>query len=325
MNKTYQTNSPLPQATVTADDLNKIRKYTRRDFTAEEIYTFPILLCDNEVDRDLEMFGTEGLDRLAELFVGKTGIFDHDPSGKNQTARIYKAECRTDPTQKTQTGETYTAVYAYAYMPRIPKNADLIAEIDSGIKKETSVGCAVRETRCSICGADVQRERCAHRKGEIYDGKLCCHILCDPTDAYEWSFVAVPAQRNAGVIKSFREKETEESMDTIYKALRNADKPLTLTTAQQAELCSRLDALEADAALGKAYRAELCAETLRTGMAAMQDMDGDALRAVCERASVPELKAMQKSFGTLLNKETPIPLQLVSGNNDAESDRAFRI
>ena len=105
MNKTYQTDRALPDTPVSAPDLDLVRKFTRRDVTAEEIYTFPILLCDNEVDRDLEMFGTEGLNRLAALFVGKTGIFDHDPSGKNQTARIYKTECRTDPARKTQTGE----------------------------------------------------------------------------------------------------------------------------------------------------------------------------------------------------------------------------
>ena len=34
-----------------------------------------------------------------------------------------------------------------------------------------------------------------------YDGKTCHFVLSDPQDAYEWSFVAVPAQRDAGVIK----------------------------------------------------------------------------------------------------------------------------
>ena len=36
-----------------------------------------------------------------------------------------------------------------------------------------------------------------------YGGKLCYFTLKAPTDAYEWSFVAVPAQRKAGVMKSF--------------------------------------------------------------------------------------------------------------------------
>ncbi len=30
-------------------------------------------------------------------------------------------------------------------------------------------------------------------EGKTYDGRLCCTVLDDPYDAYEWSFVAVPA------------------------------------------------------------------------------------------------------------------------------------
>ena len=36
---------------------------------------------------------------------------------------------------------------------------------------------------------------------------MCHTILDDITDAYEWSFVAVPAQVNAGVTKRFTEGE----------------------------------------------------------------------------------------------------------------------
>ncbi len=37
----------------------------------------------------------------------------------------------------------------------------------------------------------------------LYGEKLCFMELQEPTDAYEWSFVAVPAQRRAGVVKRF--------------------------------------------------------------------------------------------------------------------------
>ena len=48
---------------------------------------------------------------------------------------------------------------------------------------------------CSICGSDYGS--CGHRKGESYDGQVCCAILQEPMDAYEFSFVAVPAQKKA--------------------------------------------------------------------------------------------------------------------------------
>ena len=52
---------------------------------------------------------------------------------------------------------------------------------------------------CSVCGNEYGT--CGPMKGESYDGQVCCAILQEPMDAYEFSFVAVPAQREAGVLK----------------------------------------------------------------------------------------------------------------------------
>ena len=32
--------------------LDKINKFTRRELTEDELYTFSVILCDNEIDRD---------------------------------------------------------------------------------------------------------------------------------------------------------------------------------------------------------------------------------------------------------------------------------
>ena len=50
--------------------------------------------------------------------------------------------------------------------------------------------------------ADRQEATCGHQPGKKYGGRLCYTLLEDPTDAYEWSFVAVPAQPAAGVTKA---------------------------------------------------------------------------------------------------------------------------
>ena len=182
--------------------LEKLNRYTRKPVSAQEVYTFPVILCDNEIDRDGERFSVPALERLAELFVGKTGIFDHDPKGENQTARIFDCEVKTLSDRLTAAGEPYTCLVAKAYMMRTDRSKDLIAEIEGGIKKEVSVGCSVGRKLCSVCGADLRENPCGHIRGKYYNGKLCSVILDEPTDAYEWSFVAVPAQRNAGVTKS---------------------------------------------------------------------------------------------------------------------------
>ncbi|MEG2038600.1 MAG: hypothetical protein RRZ73_02615, partial [Oscillospiraceae bacterium] len=59
---------------IDVQDLELINRYATREFKPEEIYTFRVTLCDNDIDRDFERFTKEALDKLAELFVGKTGI-----------------------------------------------------------------------------------------------------------------------------------------------------------------------------------------------------------------------------------------------------------
>lgn len=323
MNKTFSSHASVQTAPVTDDDLVRIGAYMRKTPDADALYTFPVVLCDNEIDRDLERFDTSALETIASLFVGKTGLFDHSMQSRDQTARIYKAECVTDPARRTQTGETYTYVRAMAYMPRIEKNDALIEEIDSGIKKEVSIGCAVSQIRCSVCGADVRKSPCAHRKGETYDGGVCHHILLSPTDAYEWSFVAVPAQRAAGVTKQFFPKE--DVMQDILKTIRQSGEAITLTTDQLSALRGRLDALESDALLGKAYRDELMHETVRLGLAAMPDLDGDSLCAICGKLSAEELRTLSKSFETLASRRMPIRPQLQTPAALSDTDSAFKI
>lgn len=192
-------------------ELAKINRFTRSDVTAEEIYAFPVILCDNEVDRDGERFSEAALLKLAELFVGKTGIFDHDPRGSRQTARIYECEVRHDSERVTSCGEKYSFLYAKAYMMRTAGNRDLITEIEGGIKKEVSVSCSVAKRSCSVCGSDRSEHPCGHIKGRSYGGKLCCDVLDGVEDAYEWSFVAIPAQTEAGVTKRYGGCDRDET------------------------------------------------------------------------------------------------------------------
>lgn len=188
-------------------ELEKINRFTRRPLSAEEVYTFSVILCDNEIDRDCERFSDSALEKICSLFIGKTGISDHDARASNQSARIYDTELVTDSSRTTKNGEPYRYVRAMVYMVKTDDNKGLIAEIDGGIKKEVSISCSASQRSCSICGCDRNTDSCAHVKGRKYGGKVCHTVLGGITDGYEWSFVAVPAQVNAGVTKTFRSGE----------------------------------------------------------------------------------------------------------------------
>jgi len=103
-------------------------------------------------------------------------------------------------------------------MIRTAANADLIKEIEGGIKKEVSVSCSVGRRVCSVCGRDRSEDPCGHIKGRRYEGSICCDILEEPSDAYEWSFVAVPAQPSAGVTKIYTESDALEKIKAMIAA-----------------------------------------------------------------------------------------------------------
>jgi len=210
-----------------AGELEALNAFAKTSLAEDEVYIFSVRLCDNEVDRDFERFSERTLRELSELFVGVTGICDHEWKSGNQVARIYRTELVTEPEHLNSLGMPYCWLKGMAYMLRTEGNAELIAEIEGGIKRETSVGCAVSESVCSICGEKTGT--CTHVKGESYGGKLCYAILDGAVDAYEWSFVAVPAQRGAGVVKhyegglkGFAESEDGISLRKEYEELKKA-------------------------------------------------------------------------------------------------------
>ncbi len=259
---------------VSGEELALINALARKELKAEEVYTFTVRLCDNEVDREWERFPRETLEALAEMFVGKSGIFDHSWSAQGQSARIYKTQVVEEP-GLTRAGDGACYLKGWAYMLRTEGNAELIAQIEGGIKKEVSVGCAVEKAMCSICGQELGQ--CRHVKGRSYNGKLCWGELTGAKDAYEWSFVAVPAQRRAGVIKG---------MGPSLKELAR----------QRPEARRELEELEKAAGLGRRYLEELRAEVARLGAASEPELEVAVLRSIAGKLDEEELKALKELF-----------------------------
>lgn len=150
------------------------------------------------------------------------------------------------------------------------------------------MGCAVERAVCSICGQDIHT--CPHEKGEEYGGQQCWADLVGATDAYEWSFVAVPAQKNAGVMKHWR--------------------------------------LEQEAALGRKYLEGLRSDVVRLGGLAGLELEHGTLKAIAARLEYPELNALRKALEKQADRRFPAETQLTYGETQSgteQRDGAFLI
>ena len=267
----------------TAVQLEAINAQAKAQLTAEQVYVFSLRLCDDQVDRDNERFDAAALPGLAKLFIGKTGIVDHRWSAENQVARIFETQVVKE--------QGVSFIKAWAYIRRGGANDEIIADIEAGIKKEVSVGCAMGRAVCSICGSEYGT--CGHLKGEYYDGQPCCAILQEPVDAYEFSFVAVPAQRGAGVIKGMGRKACLKELAEEFGA--------------QGEY----QALWKEAQLGREYRRELETEFVRLGLALELGVEAPVLRNLAKTAAAEDLLELKAALETRLNEMLPVTTQLL--------------
>ena len=310
--KIFKAGEALCGGQPSAEELELIRGFARGEVGAEDVYTFPVVLCDNDVDRDLECFDAETVAQLAELFVGKSGISDHEWRSENQVARIYRTEVVRDAGRKTVTGEDYVCLKAWAYMLRTEANAQLIADIEGGIKKEVSVGCSVKERICSICGERVSEGKCIHLRGEQYGGKLCCTVLSGALDAYEWSFVAVPAQPKAGVMKRYGQEEA------------GSLKALVKQRGSRANL-RELEKLEKQAELGRTYLGGLRKEVCRLMLTAEESFDGETVEKLTEKLGEEELRELHRVYGEKSAKMLGTQLGYAGEVRGAEDENDFRV
>lgn len=194
---------------VTDEELKKINKFTLVPLTADEVFTFKMNMCDNELDdRNYEPFNLNALKDMKKLYVGKSVIKDHEKRADNQVARIYDTELKYEDGKLTKAGEPFASLVAKCYMVKTASNADLIAEIKAGIKREVSTGTRAKKAICSICGVDNVKNYCMHYWGREYtkpDGsKAICYFTLDGVkEANEVSFIVVPAQPRAGTTKNY--------------------------------------------------------------------------------------------------------------------------
>ncbi len=315
INKNYSTENQVGMPT--DEDMLLINEYSLRPLEKQEVFCFSVKLCDNDIDRDFERFNEDSLKTLESLFVGKTGILNHSMKSEDQSCRTYKTQLIVDNEKRTIDGQPYMYLKAWCYTVRSEKNQSLIKDIESGIKKEVSISCASNSRICSVCG----ETHCNHIAGRKYNGEICHKTLADITDAYEWSFVAVPAQRQAGVTKSFKK---EKSMENILKSIRE-EKSLTLNEKEVKMLSQYMDSLKEKSLDGEKYRESLMADAKKSFALALPSIDSECVDKILKNLSSDTLENLCKS----LEKQTksilpPVSQLYVEEKSDNNSNNEFK-
>ncbi len=151
----------------------------------------------------------------------------------------------------------------------------------------------------------MRTDCCKHQKGKQYGADFCHHLLENATDAYEWSFVAVPAQKNAGITKSFIEAKEEVMQDTqaLLKSFSDCKEDITISKQQANELVQFIESLKQACILGTQYKEDLIAEVRRLSFLTNESIPSDIMNAVLGKMDIVELKAFQKAYSEKLESD----------------------
>lgn len=305
------------KAALAADDaaLAKIRKYTLRDFTPDELQLREYVLAHNCIDRDNECFDEALLDNFATTLLGKGVYVTHPTSWRSdggpaegkvfdtRTEMMSLDQARTllnEPDLQLPPDRTQVKVlYASAYYARTEENASLLIKQDAGIAGDVSIGFTAPSPQ------------------PIYDNdgrQLTAVRWPAPGQALEMSLVWLGAQKGARAVKNAKPQSepertmdlTKEQIDELKAKAANNEKAATSLAALKAALGDNAGLLDDPSSLarlitdGKSYKASLVDDIV--GMERQLKITGDAAEDVAASKTfltempVERLVAMQKGL-----------------------------
>ena len=168
--------------------LDKINRFTRRKFTAEEMYMGQLRLAHNAIDRDKERFSDEVLGRFEQTIVRKTMLFDHAKYDTKNSAvgKFFDVQIETIPLAQAveilgedlvlPVGVNEVKILSpWFYIPVKGVSEETIVKIDAGIYDFASIGFRA-ETLVPVRDANGQllysEYRGAGRTTEATEGSL---------------------------------------------------------------------------------------------------------------------------------------------------------
>jgi hypothetical protein len=341
----FKTSSSVP----TAEQVTKINQFTRRQFTAEELYVGQLRLAHNAIDRDNERFSEGTLQGFADTAVRKTMLFDHRRDIKdNAIGKFFDVEIEKLPlimasaelAEELKLPEGMNEVMIMSpwfYIPKRGVSEEDIVKIDAGIFDFASIGFNA-ENYVDIMDNDGNTLFYEYRgKGEMREGSLVYLGAqqgmsvksadnpgdnkptvgrTEPPDADKSIDINKP-KTGGNPMKDFLKKLGTRMVKTLSE-----DNAVEEIMAFIAEKDAKIKELEPQAADGAAYRKGLVEDAVKFGVM-IDEIKSDAESQETERkyySSMPidRLKVTKEKFELQARKMFPANFEIPAKD---EADR----
>jgi hypothetical protein len=151
----------------------------------------------------------------------------HDTKGTLPRGTFFRSRLHEKPERE------YVSVRPDVYILRTGENRDLIANIEGGVYRATSIGFSFMRPACSICHKDIRT--CDHVPGRTYADETCHYVMHDVVSVLEGS-VVFSASQGTGFVAA-RDNGERPSVSEALRAARDAyHHPIELVRSKQVSL-----------------------------------------------------------------------------------------
>jgi hypothetical protein len=207
-----------------AELVNEVNKFTLRPLSRDEFAVFTMDLCNNQIDAHYSRFPVDELESINTMVPGRPFMERHDTKGTLPRGTFFRSRLHGE-----EDGE-YVSVRPDVYVLRTDENRGLIANIEGGVYRATSIGFSFMHPECSVCHKDIRA--CDHIPGRTYNDELCHYIMRDVVSVLEGS-VVFSASQGTGFVNA-RESAERPTVSEALKAARAAyHRPIDLVGSVQ--------------------------------------------------------------------------------------------
>jgi phage head maturation protease len=201
------------------DLLNDVNKFTLRPLERDEFAVFTMDLCNNQIDAHYSRFPVDELESINEMVPGRPFMERHDTKGTLPRGTFFRSRLHEEAE-----GE-YVSVRPDVYILHTDENRDLIANIEGGVYRATSIGFSFMHPECSICHKDIRT--CDHVPGRTYGDESCHYVMHEVVSVLEGS-VVFSASQGTGFVAARDDASRPTASEALSAARAAYHRPIEI-------------------------------------------------------------------------------------------------